>query len=119
VIFFVLQTPALYNGLGCVLALVLGTLIGKTSSFHRAAIPAGVALGLLGVFVLANPNDSGGFLSWLESQWFFLLALVGGAMHAGRAEQRIKNLEAAALSSQLVRDDMIELKANVKHMSRQ
>lgn len=76
------------------------------------------ALCLIPIFVvvatMASPDNSGGFLHWLQDQWFFLVALLGGAMHAGRAEQRIKQLEADSAKAQQTREILLELKNDVK-----
>jgi hypothetical protein len=42
---------------------------------------------------MAGGSPSNGFLEWLASQWFFLLALVSGATHAAQAQAKINRHE--------------------------
>ena len=35
------------------------------------------------------PHEQSGFIEWLSSQWFWLVALVTGATHAANAQAKI------------------------------
>lgn len=62
------------------------------------------------------PHEQSGFLEWLSSQWFWLVALVTGATHAANAQSKINRHDEQLKKLDEVPERLAKIETHQEHI---